>query len=88
MQLQEENICQVPQCYNISLTFSNGTSISINPLIIYQTTSYARFKVQFDEQLEETNVSIKIMPTNSAGSNSSDPEQFGEQKNYATDEFI
>ena len=88
MQLQEENICHVPQCYTLSLIFSNGTSISYNPSIIYQTTLYASFIVQFDEQLQQSYVSIRIMPTNSAGSNSSDPERFGEQKNDTTDEFI
>ena len=80
----EGNICQVPQYYDISLTFPNGTNISLSPIITDQTKSGVHFMVKFDDQLKETIVHLHVMPINSAGSNSSDPVPFGKYEDLHT----
>ena len=78
LQLEEETICQLPQYYNISLTLPNGMNASFNLKIIHQTKDGVSLLVMVDEQVQQTRTSLRIMPTNSAGSNSSDPIPIGE----------
>ena len=75
-QLETENICRVPQTYSIDLLFSNGMNISPHPSRMEQSTLGASFVLQINET--QTNVSMTIMPINSAGNSSSDPKLFGE----------
>ena len=77
----------MPQNYSIDITYSGGASMTIYPSITEQTTSSASFVVHLDEQLKQMSISIKIVSTNSAGSNSSDPIPFGKQKNGIMDRF-
>ena len=52
--------------------------MSFDLKIIHQVQDGINLVVMVDEQVQQTNISLRIIPANSGGSNGSDPISFGE----------